>query len=362
MTKRVHLLSVLSSCSILAAASFGAQSAMAGFEWVPAGNALPPAMEKPQEVITPEPVHAMPEMTDMHVVATPSAEAPVQKMHHVAVTPELAEAPALPSEETESVVPAGPLVIEEALADVPAPVTAEAPVIEDAPVVEEEVVVYEETMPKKEYAMAYGFGKDMPLALALRQIVPATYAFSFDPAVEIGTRVSWQGGEAWNVVLKKALLTKELAATVYDDMVLIRPSTHADHAVMEAAAAPEMAAEVEASEAPAALAETHAAADEETTEAQPAYFEASHSWIAVEGQTLRSVLAEWSDKVGVELHWNNLYDYPVTNSWAFDGDYVHAVDGLLTAYEEETPKPMGRLHPNAPTGPAVLVVSVTDAR
>ena len=356
MTKRVPLLSVLSSCSIFMAASLGASHVQAGFEWVPADHATPPALHKPQEVITPELQYTAPQMSEMHVETTPEAE-PVKVMHHVAVTPEGDAAVGsedMPMPVTEDVTEAEVQTEEVAVIEaevIEAPVEEEA--TEEVCVVEEEIVVYEETMPKKEYAMAYGFGKEMPLALALRQIVPASYAFSFDPAVKIGTRVSWQGGEAWNVVLKKALLNQNLAATVYDDMVLVRPSTHADVAeVSEVASAPEMAVEEEASAAPAELA---IEAD------QPAYFDAAHSWTAAEGQTLRSVLAKWSDKVGVELHWDNLYDFPVVNNWTYEGDYVHAVDGLLTAFENETPKPAGRLHPNAPEGPAVLVVSVTSA-
>ncbi len=50
-----------------------------------------------------------------------------------------------------------------------------------------------------------GFGTDMPLALALRQIVPAKYAFSFDESVNLGAIISWTGGKAWNLVLEDAL-------------------------------------------------------------------------------------------------------------------------------------------------------------
>ncbi len=54
------------------------------------------------------------------------------------------------------------------------------------------------------YEIIEGFGKDMPLALALRQIVPAKYAFSFGSGVNPGARVSWQGGKPWNEVLADA--------------------------------------------------------------------------------------------------------------------------------------------------------------
>lgn len=50
-----------------------------------------------------------------------------------------------------------------------------------------------------------GFGNDMPLALALRQIVPARYAFKFSEGVNAGKKVSWEGGKPWNDVLENAL-------------------------------------------------------------------------------------------------------------------------------------------------------------
>ncbi len=50
-----------------------------------------------------------------------------------------------------------------------------------------------------------GFGNDLPLALALRQIVPARYAFSFGEGVNAGTKVSWEGGRPWNEALEAAI-------------------------------------------------------------------------------------------------------------------------------------------------------------
>lgn len=71
-----------------------------------------------------------------------------------------------------------------------------------APVVPNETVYWEE---KESFDVVEGFGNDMPLALALRQIVPARYAFNFGEGVDVGTRVSWQGGKPWNEILNSAL-------------------------------------------------------------------------------------------------------------------------------------------------------------
>jgi hypothetical protein len=365
MTKRVALLSLLSGCSLLMCLGTTSSPAQAGFEWVPAQDARP-AVQKQQEVIIPEPAYVAPEMK--HTDAMP---APVTAMHHVAVTAEegaeliedaatmqdtdvevAVEAPVVvaTSEATEEVIvdtvveDAAPLEIE-----IVEEITVEEIIVEEPAV---EVVTYEQTLPKKSYALAYGFGKEMPLALALRQIVPASYAFSFDPKVNIGTRVSWQGGEAWNVVLKKALGDEKITAVVYDDIIYVRPATDAEHNAMnDMSDVTSMPAAAE----PTPLVKADAAP-------VPAYFDATHSWSATPGQTLRSVLSAWSDKVDVKLHWNNVYDYAIVNPWTYQGDYVHAVDGLLTAFDSETPKPTGNLHPNVPEGPAILVVGVANAQ
>ena len=351
MAKRVTTFSLLSGCSLLMAIGLVSAPVQAGFEWVPAGEA-PPAIQKPQEVIIPEPEYVEPTVTHM------GGEENRVVMQHIAVVPEEGQDEHMPMPVTDEAPAEEVVVSEETEPMVESTEVVEAEVIEPAEEVKEEVVVYEETMPQKAYALAYGFGKEMPLALALRQIVPASYAFSFDPAVNIGTRVSWQGGEAWNVVLKKALMDKYLTAVVYDDMVFVRPATAADKAHVEAAVATMPAAEMPATEVKA----TAEPAPMVSEVAQPAYLDAAHSWSATSGQTLRSVLSEWSDKVGVQLHWENVYDYAIVSDWSYDGDYVHAVDGILTAFEGETPKPVGRLHPNAPTGPVILVVDVKNAQ
>lgn len=48
-----------------------------------------------------------------------------------------------------------------------------------------------------------GFGRDLPLVLAMRQIVPTGYGYIFDPSVDQGVRVNWDGGAAWPVVLER---------------------------------------------------------------------------------------------------------------------------------------------------------------
>ena len=70
----------------------------------------------------------------------------------------------------------------------------------------------EATLPAKHRAhttvhwkKAYGFGHDVPLAFACRQIVPPGVKVTYGPGANPDMRVSWKGGEAWNRVLRKAI-------------------------------------------------------------------------------------------------------------------------------------------------------------
>lgn len=69
---------------------------------------------------------------------------------------------------------------------------------------------------------AVGFGNDLPLALALSQVIPGDYALFFESAVDSEANVSWQGGKSWDVVLQEMLAPLGLRAVIQPNLVLIR--------------------------------------------------------------------------------------------------------------------------------------------
>jgi hypothetical protein len=73
-----------------------------------------------------------------------------------------------------------------------------------------------------QFADAVGFGRDLPLALALSQVVPPEYSYSFARNVNVGTTVTWQGGKPWNQVLDDMLAQSGMAADIQDGQVTIR--------------------------------------------------------------------------------------------------------------------------------------------
>ncbi len=66
-----------------------------------------------------------------------------------------------------------------------------------------------------------GFGKQVPLIIALRQILPPEYGFAHRDGVDLTQSVDWQGGRPWQQVLTDALTPVGLKAVVTADTVLI---------------------------------------------------------------------------------------------------------------------------------------------
>lgn len=66
-----------------------------------------------------------------------------------------------------------------------------------------------------------GFGTDLPLVIALQQVAPPGYQFAFSPGVDLGQRVSWEGGKPWRDVAHDMLASKGLTFETQDDNVLM---------------------------------------------------------------------------------------------------------------------------------------------
>jgi hypothetical protein len=78
-----------------------------------------------------------------------------------------------------------------------------------------------ETSANAGFSEAVGFGRDLPLALALSQVVPPEYSYSFARNVNVGTTVSWQGGKPWNQVLDEMLAQNGMKADIEGGQVTI---------------------------------------------------------------------------------------------------------------------------------------------
>jgi hypothetical protein len=66
-----------------------------------------------------------------------------------------------------------------------------------------------------------GFARDVPLVMALQQIVPPGYQYSFSSGVDAGTSVSWEGGKPWQGVLSDMLAAHGLGYSVQNNTVVV---------------------------------------------------------------------------------------------------------------------------------------------
>ena len=68
---------------------------------------------------------------------------------------------------------------------------------------------------------AKGFGEQISLRFAARQIVPSDVALAIADNVDTTTNVSWQGGRPWNQVLLDVLKPLNLRLTITSNTALI---------------------------------------------------------------------------------------------------------------------------------------------
>lgn len=405
--------------------------------------------------------------------------------------------PAAPADHVEMMeltpIPGAPVAVE-ALPD-----PARAHALVSAPVIERESEALPTPSPEilaapvsaGPFTNVVGFGADIPLALALGQIVPAEFAYSFASNVNPGLKISWDGGKPWNEVLNEALAPHNLRAEVAGTAVVVRqgayigatsnapvntlatpvgkqsattynttPRPPADIAPVTAAVkatgtvgegsanyprrtpprsgifgsiftpdehkgnmaprppvdtpkvivrnevtpeemsalnadiasrplsmeanAPKAAAALEPAapavmaplptRAPTALgAQRISYADEDLRQRTDILPERTHSesvraqgavldpfqvsfWQADNNANLREVLSAWANQAGVEVIWDSGYDYKLPNSISLHGTFPEAVTRVFDLYGSAEPRPQGKLHPNLPKGPSVLLV------
>jgi hypothetical protein len=68
---------------------------------------------------------------------------------------------------------------------------------------------------------AYGFGRQIPLAFAVRQIVPPLVKLTWGPGANPTALVDWQGDRPWNVVLRDTVRPLGLHLTMHQMEVTI---------------------------------------------------------------------------------------------------------------------------------------------
>jgi Toxin co-regulated pilus biosynthesis protein Q len=201
--------------------------------------------------------------------------------------------------------------------------------------------------------IVHGFAKSVPLAVALRQILPLGYTFSIDQGVDMGTTVSFQGGRPWRETLREMLVPAGLVMREKGQTVAIGYKMDTLPVVASPAqpAARIPAASSQVTVFPQAIAASGVSV---SVPASPPV--TNGTWSGEHGDSLHKVLEEWCQRAHVELDWLSEYDYPLEASVSFNGAFEDAVRTILAGFEGAHPQPVAELHSNARAGQKVLVV------
>ncbi len=237
---RHHIIAVLGLTSLMSVTIYQGQ-AWAGFEWIAPSQSKPAAQTAPQQIIPmmPDPV-------------TPSYEAPMP-----AVTMEKTNTTMMPTKKRGLVIDPYPLQAKKMVTMRPQGSIVEQALVESADMLHplplgsgmntgvqappNQMVAnvgltpmsgamgafppatVEGEMLEAPYTNAVGFGADLPLGLALSQVIPSNYSPSYMKGVDAGALVSWNGGKPWNEVLKDMLKEQGFSYQIQGNKVIVFP-------------------------------------------------------------------------------------------------------------------------------------------
>lgn len=239
----------------------------------------------------------------------------------------------------------------------------------------------------------YGFGQDMPMVMAMEQILPQGYNPAFARNVNMGQRMSWNGDGNWQSTLRKGL--KDLGLDFYlegRNVYIVKDDSTPDRVAgspaptgISAEPLPEDTSDSWLPEnwAPPHSADTAKPSSVETANqdmmpqqiSKSSYRQAdskpvqevrnvttprgqsfsyndtsmdapkniSGKWSATADETLRETLQKWAVQNGSSLEWTIDYDYLLKRPVNYDGSFSEAVKALLDQFSEVEPRPYGQL-------------------
>ncbi len=124
------------------------------------------------------------------------------------------------SETRSEIVPLRPLILDKEVSAEPLPILSTMPspkmsVKTTAPVKKTPSTI---TNP----SIVEGFATQIPLVIALQQVIPAQYQYAFADGVNPGEKVDWQGGKPWDHVVADMVFPLGMSVEITDDIVYIR--------------------------------------------------------------------------------------------------------------------------------------------
>lgn len=165
----------------------------------------------------------------------------------------------------------------------------------------------------------YGFGREVGLGDALKQIAPAGWHAQLKENMlrtfDRQKKVNWRGGRSWVAVLD--ILAGEQGFSVDVDWNQKRLFIGEPLPLLSrSTGAPVPAAPMR-----------HVAVVPAKPIPPP-----DPVWRAVAGSTLRATVAAWAKQAGWVVRWEGSVDYPIVAPLEFRGTYVQAITQLIQAY------------------------------
>ncbi len=205
-----------------------------------------------------------------------------------------------------------------------------------------------------------GFGSDVPLIIAMQQIAPSKYQFSFSGDIDPSLTVSWRGNKAWKGVLADTLGKEGLMFTIDRNIIVIKetPIRKEEKA---------LAKKIKFAPAKKGDIELPISLKRKQKVVRPMGYKAPNLtplstiplWEATTEYTLREILTDWCEKEGINLYWSIDYDYRIEKYFAFEGNFATAVATLINRFKKARPQPYGQLH-RGTRNPLVLVIGSYD--
>lgn len=212
-----------------------------------------------------------------------------------------------------------------------------------------------------------GFGRDIPLSLAVKQIAPAGAKVSFGNGVDVRERVTWEGGDDWHRVLDAVATSRGYVVTYAGRSVRITRQGDPNPPIEPARAVQQAAAGGQGGivfvpyrgpgpgPGPVAAGPAHGPGGPgwQPYGANPAPAAPPAAWRADKDASLRGILESWGTRSGWSVVWKSQYEYRLQAGAQFAGDFVQASGELIRSVGEVQP----RLNVTFFKGNRVLVVS-----
>jgi hypothetical protein len=162
-------------------------------------------------------------------------------------------------------------------------------------------------------------GKNVPISLAVTELIPSGHRFVIEAGVDPMTPVSWDVGSLWFDVLRRSLSSHSLYVAIADKVITISKTPPMKN--MDA-----MQNQVSSD---SAVHHNH----------QRASYNGTRVWEAPAGSSLKTTLYEWALEAGVKPKIDLDQDFVLEQEFFYDGTLQNAVSQLMGRFEGQDGAP-----------------------